>query len=119
MKPIEQLIAIAEECGWTSIEVRYFDGPPPEITGINSNPYVGDYSCRRYVLPQYLSSYTAIDGAVRQCRDKLNLHHPAYSAHLRKVVRAAYPNGDDIDYYHASAAMRAEAFLKTLNLWTT
>lgn len=105
MSPEKQRIAIAEACGferhgggdyWASLNgelAGYLDG---EIR----------------VLPDYLNDLNAIHKA----EGKLTLGQASqYLQHLCAILPAAEWN--KIAHLRATAAQRAEAFLKTLNLW--
>lgn len=106
MKPEEQLIAIAEACPRLfriMKESRDLCWVPPGMT------YEQD------VDP--LSDLNAMHEAVLTQRDRLG----GYCMELRRIVRRDTPDEydvyGDINYYHATAAQRCEAFLRTLNLW--
>ena len=64
----------------------------------------GDYECL-----DYTSDLTAMHEAERTLTC---LQSEDYGEELRKICQS------DWFIYHATAAQRAEAFLKTLNLWT-
>jgi hypothetical protein len=107
VKPESQRIAIAEACGWTEIE-RINSGEFGGLRGVKPNG-------ERSIVPSY-------------CRD-LNAMHEAHhtldpdqqtdfarwlrSAVLKSPVGISHPG----QLINATAAERAEAFLKTLNLW--
>lgn len=101
MSPEAQRIAIAEACGWTAIS-RY--------NGIGLSP-----SGRHELIPDYLNDLNAIHeaekiflvGAVEENWKR----YDAYRKHLDEMVGSE-------DAHVATAAQRAEAFLRTLNLWT-
>jgi hypothetical protein len=100
MKPEKQRIAIAEACGWTYGNFNWF------LNGENQDVV----SC-----PDYLHDLNAMHEVERQLMQA--------QPHLRKSYRNALidASGDSADtfqrYWMATAAQRAEAFLKTLNLW--
>lgn len=116
MKPEAQRIAIAKACGWVEITFSgyRYQGIRPESTKRYCNwnrpaPAIDDDDAREWHwLPDYLNSLDAMHEA-------------------EKVL-----NGDQIHTYdgwliticadrasrRATAAQRAEAFLRTLNLWT-
>lgn len=105
MKPPEaQRIAIAEACGWKNCVggsglVTRYKGTPSETTV-------------RVTLPNYLTDLNAMHEAEKVLTP---LQWFSYSALLTKIVGAK-----DQEYYlnlHATAAQRAEAFLRTLNLF--
>ena len=94
MKPEEQRIAIAGVCGWKKIpDGRWnLDG--------KVEPF----------LPDYLNDLNAMYEAEKVL---VNIQWGAYGEHLRRLCdkTTSWP-------YHATASQKAEAFLKTLNLWT-
>ena len=117
MKPEDQRIAIAEACGW-----NHFG-----CTGCLSVPC----KCNQWIhadhgpcgLPDYLSDLNAMHEAEK------TLTGPAMEAFVWELERA-HPTAsigscqeygdvrDEVfDLVHASASMRAEAFLKTTGLW--
>ena len=110
----EQRIAIAEACGLTVhngivchvIEDRNGD---PELEPL------GD-------LPDYPNDLNAMQEAVLKNAEILD---HGYQSKLREIVmrdsteamRFGTNTVSDIFFYHATAAQRAEAFLKTKGLW--
>ena len=124
MDPIKQKIAIAKACGWTPIDMgslptawKHPDTPDNVDIGkkdvINSN-----------YLPDYLNDLNAIHEAVTQYDNfgfQLSFHsylvlvvHTPEEAAKKSESRFA-----EFLVTNATAAQRAEAFLRTLNLWTT
>jgi hypothetical protein len=105
MSPEEQRIAIAEVCGWTP-----YDGW--NLAWTHKNGPAGIAIPAKY-LPDYLNDLNAMHEAEKvltreQQRTYTKLLHPEHINHLSA----------DWCVLHATAAQRAEAFLKTLNLWT-
>jgi hypothetical protein len=100
MRPEEQRIAIAKACGWTDIGFARFGG-----TGLD--PLDG----LRGDLPDYLNDLNAMHEA-----EKLLLENSGtwtrYVTEL-KIQSAKF----GMPLFHLNATQRAEAFLKTLNLW--
>jgi hypothetical protein len=102
MTPEQQRIAIAEACGYKR--------------GENKNcPYDYWYKSDGIVyrscdLPNYLNDLNAMHEAEKILLSKFDNWHTPY---LRELSRKAYPP------FTATASQRAEAFLKTLNLWTS
>jgi hypothetical protein len=98
-----QRIAIAEVCGYIrgthslGFEVWRKDG----------------YFCRALTLPDYLNDLNAMHGAEKVLnREQEN----QFCVHLNYAV-----GNVDVEYFdviHATAAQRAEAFLRTLGKWT-
>jgi len=103
MKPEAQRIAIAEACGWTSIS----DWKAGGINGQHpTEPWVE-------VIPDYLTDLNAMHEA-----EVLNFRSISaverYRAALHGVLVAKFAVESDIT---SCASHRAEAFLRTLNLW--
>jgi len=117
MTPEQQRIAIAEACGWTS---EYADVP----TWNNSlNSYQGGYEPVQTLLfrkerkcfiaenlPDYINCLNAMHEATmtlggQQLCEMADWLHQITEFHTR--------------IFHATAAQRAEAFLRTIDKWTT
>ena len=110
MKPEAQRIAIAEACGWKEITAQNWIPlgiPPTRRHGVEYIPsYLKDlnamHEAEKVLTPEQLSDYASY--IIRAARHKEGIedhesHYPVPFA------------------LHATAAQRAEAFLKTLNLW--
>lgn len=115
MTPESQRIAIAEACGWEKI----YKGPEPDNRMLTPD---GRYSSVGQ-LPDYLSDLNAMAEAqgrfIGNARDAMY-----YALVLLRVCGLPVTSEHDelnVDYcWHAcnaTAAQRAEAFLRTLNLW--
>lgn len=104
MKPEEQRIAIADACGWERLSM-----PPgcPDAWEAPAESQFPDATNSMY-LPDYL--------------DDLNAMHEAEEVAIRPA-RLWYqyclnmPGRSFDESIGATAAQRAEAFLRTLNLW--
>ena len=107
MTPEKQQIAIAEACGWTDLEIR-------GQKGIEENLY-GRHPWRRgsSIAPDYTEDLNAMHDA-EKILIRPNLYAKGgwgmYLSHLSKVTDEQHP----ID---ATAAQRAEAFLRTIGKW--
>lgn len=124
MKPEEQRIAIAEACGWKDVMCRqYFSGKltgvPPTTSGLHHEvpDYLNDLNAMHEAekgLPKDLMGISFwLDNLYRAnglnpyiwrngtCSDKTDPTPPVEMALITK----------------STASQRAEAFLKTLNLW--
>lgn len=109
MSPDAQRITIAEACGW-KYNVHLCVGAVPH------DPATKQY-CKAYHCPDYLNDLNAMheaekvlsSGECAKYRDALKLNTAIYGD----------MDGGCIDWQlvHATAAQRAEAFLRTLNLW--
>ena len=104
MKPEEQRIAIAEACGWITL-TNGTDGFAPRDRKINILCDIYD------PLPDYLNDLNAMHEAVETLRGK---DGPQWFDFQRILMIEC---GSWMNCIQASAAQRAEAFLKTLNLW--
>lgn len=109
MKPEEQRIAIAEACGWRFVyDYTYNLNSPPEFTTISPE---GRRFCGHH--PDYLNDLNAMHEAEKVLPyEKLY----AYEDWL-KDGNSSGGHPAQLCHWHASAAQRAEAFLRTLNLW--
>ena len=104
----QQRIAIAKSCGWTDCvfveSIKLAKGFPPP----NNPPSYGTYENGMAQLPNYLKD--------------LNAMHEAENV-LTKVQRREYvrtlfqTTNTDWDSHCATAAQRADAFLKTIGKW--
>jgi len=107
MSPNEQRIAIAEACGWTNIREREFGrGLVGEHPTIKTHAGIDDYL-------NDLNACHEMEKHLGQLRSGI------YSCELRKIIskfnsEPPYVNSFE---WHATAAQRCEAFLKTLGLW--
>lgn len=107
----KQRIKIAEVCGWRLFSSFLNLWAPPG--------HIVEYDCDAYPLPDYLNDLNAIHKAIRILTDAQRI---IFRTHLTKVWTWNYnsrcghfPNHDDS--CNATAEQRAEAFLRTLDLW--
>lgn len=114
MSPEQQRIAIAEACGWR-IKRR-------DITGFNvwePDAKLPAQLCNNLEnkIPNYLNDLNAMNSAVLQKFNGPAHEGWAFLDNLR--VACGIPHSSAcMALVCATAAQRAEAFLKTLNLWT-
>jgi len=107
MKPEAQRLAIAEACGWKRMYVGRKHG---SLYGFKKGNH------RFHSIPDYLNDLNAMHEAEKALNELSWMH---YLRNLAEIVRK--PKQCEIQisqYVHATAAQRAEAFLRTLNLWT-
>lgn len=112
MKPEEQRIAIAEACGWI-LESK-----------TKAWHKKGVCYCADEDLPNYLTDLNAMHEAVQQFRytDTGSTLWAVNQEHLRAVVSRDLKISPgcvsfEWEVSNATASQRAEAFLRTLNLW--
>lgn len=121
MTPEQQRIKIAEACGWTCC--GQVEGCQPH--GLHPMFKVDDYRLDQIMnmevpicdLPDYLNDLNAMHEAEKFLNHEQDLD---YSESLEVVVQGKFNcnNGEDMRRLRsATASQRAEAFLKTLNLW--
>ena len=103
MNKQEQRIAIAKSLGWTKIGI---DGG--EAWGMEPEPITEQDENGTWV-PDYLNDLNAMHEAEKFLSDS---DKSAYWHQLNEQVQGT------LNIAFATAAQRAEAFLKTLNLWT-
>jgi hypothetical protein len=109
MNPEQQRIAIAEVCGWKRFQ--------RERRGLSPNARLwGDIAVGgqtdRAVVPNYLSDLNAMHEAEKVLMTKQRVR---YTDTLLGIISHAEETWWSCA--HATAAQRAEAFLRTLNLW--
>jgi len=115
MKPEQQRIAIAEACGWNGIKWQRLHAGNEDYWG--SKAIGRDEFATRHRLPDYLNDLNDIHRAVKTLSRN---HRNIYLNILCELTRE--DDMDDVDadfaWCDATAPQRAEAFLRTLNLWT-
>jgi hypothetical protein len=99
MKPEAQRIAIAKACGWTKFT--------PETVQYTARRSDGKWG----PIPDYLNDLNAMHEAIETLRGK---DGPQWFDFQRTLMIEC---GSWMNCIQASAAQRAEVFLKTLNLW--
>lgn len=105
MNPIQQRIAIAQACGWTK------SPHTPTVWRFNGESYTEDE------IPDYPNDLNAMHEAEQHLvgypTDVYSTQYGRYHSQLRVICNhATYAT------LVATAAQRAEAFLRTLELWT-
>jgi hypothetical protein len=104
-----QRIAIAEACGWKHVQIE-------EWMRLVSNavpPY--NFFTKVIEIPDYLNDLNAMHEAEKVLTDA---QMSAYERELGYLCcKFATKPGPAYKIWHATAAQRAEAFLKTLGLW--
>ena len=112
MTPQEQRIAIAEACGWTV--KRWTDGEGNSVVGLLP-PGVEKTSSSFRHSPDYLNDLNAMHEA------EMVLKHQQWPDYWNWLfVASTRQSGTGKAEYkvtHATAAQRAEAFLRTIGKW--
>ena len=98
MSPEQQRIAIAEACEWFFMD-DYWHYPN---------------GAKAITTPNYLNDLNAMHEAVKSLPQNLK---PRYFACLCAIVSGAISLNGYSEATEATAAQRAEAFIRTLNLW--
>jgi len=119
MTPERQRIVIAEVCGWTCC------GQVPGLHPHGLAPWlkVSDYTSEQVLnhevpidtLPDYLGNLNAMHQAESHLGCVIDTDGTLEFAYELQLIKVMKPSGWRI--YYATAAQRAEAFLKTLNKW--
>lgn len=108
MTPEAQRIAIAEACGWKAVRGKTDKGYP--LLLVPKNETISWVNAR--TIPDFLNDLNAMHRA-EQCLN--GTQQGMYAAELDNL---AFTNlHEDFAIIHATAAQRAEAFLKTIGKW--
>jgi hypothetical protein len=107
MKPEKQRIAIAEYCGWKNCRIESLAG---QNQMLGKCPFDFTDSVGFAVPPDYLNSLDAMHEAEKSFRANPELWE-IYFDHLKII------SDDSNDPITATAAQRAEAFLRTVGRW--
>ena len=111
MSPEKQRIAIAEACGWKDICMNRQD---PDLGATGYNTKTDDYD--------YLPVYPADLNAMHEAEMTLVTHQLCYEYNNKLYNLLGNVVGGRTDKphhwtWHATAAQRAEAFLRTIGKW--
>ena len=109
----QQRIAIARACGWSVIDMS------DPLTVVVEGQAIWPHSVKD--CPDYLNDLNAMHEAEAAKIALDGLYQAQFCHHLFRVLNADNRNPDggicEFDKINATAAQRAEAFLKTLNLY--
>lgn len=113
MNKKQQQLAIAKVCGWKEVNPPYFT----ENCACYAKDPNGEY---RGGLPDYINDLNAMHEAEKTLSDN---RHADFREHLCDITYSKKSNQIDRmmdsarNFISSTAAQRAEAFLKALNLW--
>lgn len=119
MKPEEQRIAIAEACGWLGIQDVGFQVSPLGtvfcgLKGFKKGWKYGD-------LPEDIPNYLVDLNAMSEAENIFNADASQRYEYAQLLEGICAQDRSESEYgrpiWKATSAQRAEAFLKTLNLW--
>jgi len=118
MTPEQQRIAIAEACGWTQCEYVESIGLAKGMPG-NNTPSYGTYENGMAQLPDYLVDLNAMHEAEQTLWQKNWASRHDFVDKLARILSPTHGHHQQsgLDLLDATAAERAEAFLRTMNKW--
>jgi len=117
MTPIQQQIAIANLRRWTDLAPS--GCPRGNVTGYRPIREIQEEGRYFEAIPKYLSDLNAMYEAEKMLTSERDCER--YKEILTTIVNGFYSDpfrGVAGYLFHATAAQRAQAFLRTLNLWT-
>jgi len=109
MKPEKQRIAIAEACGWTDVKGTKGVHPKARFKGCG---YADDW----IALPDYLNDLNAMHQAEKVLTKNKSMEY-AFRLADSWILNGEDKQPDLVRGFCATAAERAEAFLKTIGKW--
>ena len=112
MTPEAQRIAIAEACGWTMFDA----GPDSFGTHCEAHCNRGQETILQRKLPDYLNDLNAIHQAEQTIPPD---SFAVYLETLQRIIQSEHRFEIENRFaaFSATAAQRAEAFLKTIGKW--
>lgn len=106
MTPEKQRIAIAEACGYSTFHTAA------------SGTLIGFADGEQDKVPDYLTDLNAMHEAILAEAERNPLFKLGYLLELQKIVcPGSFPGMDVFPMVEATAAQRAEAFLRTIGQW--
>lgn len=125
MNPEKQRIAIAEACGWTAIEDIDGFWRAVDASGyVTTDLWISESNVWSAGMPDYLNDLNAMRGASDTLNDDQQWQ---FVQHLNEITRIKHDSDSDDWFIHrtdwiwrmlnATAAQRAEAFLRTIGKW--
>jgi hypothetical protein len=115
MTPEQQRVAIAEACGWTNVAPRIVKN----VKHQGDNILVGTWSDNGWI-PDYLNDLNAMHDAEQMLWRVDWSHRYVFNDHLANTIKGRPVNRNEWDaetLLDATAAQRAEAFLRTIGKW--
>jgi len=114
MTPEAQRIAIAKACGWRYVDDSDYlwlvDPSGRKRSGHGDRTKTNPWSEDKWIFPDYLNDLNSIAKAEKTLTGEQSLDY------ITELLAVCASRG--VPIYFASATLRAEAFLRTLNLWT-
>lgn len=107
MTPHEINLAIGKNLGFAQCPIALSHGFPPELC-YRKDTYIGE-------LPDF---YGSLDRMHEVERGMTDTQWVLYEYKLCQVLEKVYDTAELRQYIHATSQQRAEAYLRTLNLWT-
>jgi hypothetical protein len=125
MSPEAQRIAIAVACGYTDVCMDRWEGVDIESRSISFGTELrGTLFKRRLFVPDYLNDLNAMHKAEEVLPDMASdddgRDQLGYMETLADTLVAKWSSNNSADMWlitHATAAQRAEAFLRTIGKW--
>jgi len=121
MKPEAQRIAIAEACGWQMIQrpLTDQDGEIPGHVEVRwFHPKIHTSAYPLYALPQNPPDYLNDLNAIHEAEKTLTrVQRVKFVTELCGLAGVKWKPTSHFDTIHATAAQRAEAFLRTIGKW--
>ena len=109
MNPEKQRIAIALACGWKIHENPQDNSGHMYSAPVGTSPFLG-----RHALPNYLEDLNAIHEVEKFISEKYRFLYET----ILHSLNLKYGLGISVwETIHATAAQRAEAFLRTIDKW--
>lgn len=118
MTPEAQQLAIAAAAGWEELHwdwVRFDSGSVRMLFGSNNPKTEWDRRCFEAV-PDYLNDLNAMHAVEKTLQGETGYHSVSWARYERELY-AICRGKDSFGPYHASSEQRAEASLRTLDLW--
>lgn len=114
MTPLAQRIAIAQACGWKNVHISHKLSPTFYKRLVGDNPVNPAW----FHAPQYCTNLNAMHEAEKILSPTQSEVYVSVMDNVMEIPTAFYGTARRAYLVmHATANQRAEAFLRTLNLW--